>query len=125
MPCPERVSKAIASSTRRALPAGTPGRQVTLFEVEALEALKKEHGIDLAPIETRRNVATRGVRLNDLLGHEFRVGEVSLRGVDLCHPCSHLEAMTRPGVLRGLVARGGLVAEILSEGTIHVGDTIE
>ncbi len=101
------------------------GREVTLVEIEALEGLRRDYGIDLDAGRTRRNIVTRGVALNHLVDHEFRVGEVTLRGVRLCEPCSHLESLTRPGVLRGLVHRGGLRAQILTEGSIHAGDTIQ
>jgi MOSC domain-containing protein YiiM len=59
------------------------------------------------------------------LNREFQVGEVKLRGVRLCDPCSHLERLTQRGVLRGLVHRGGLRAQILSEGMIRVGDAVQ
>src|SRR5437660_113154 len=73
---------------------GDPGQEITLIESEALDHLKREHGIALAPSQARRNLLTRGVALNDLVGKEFTVGEVLLRGIRLCHPCDHLEAMT-------------------------------
>jgi MOSC domain-containing protein YiiM len=104
------------------LPGG--GRQLTLIEAEALEALAAESGVQLTPAEARRNLLTRGVALNDLVGQEFTVGEVRLRGVRLCDPCDYLEGLTRPGVLRGLVERGGLRVDILSDGLLHVGDEI-
>jgi MOSC domain-containing protein YiiM len=100
------------------------GRDVTLIEAEALEALGKQAGIVLNPGEARRNIVTRGIRLETLLGKEFRIGDVLLRGVRLCDPCSHLEALTVRGVLKGLVGRGGLRADILTEGPMRVGDRI-
>jgi MOSC domain-containing protein YiiM len=100
------------------------GRHVTLVEVEAFEALKRDYGIDLEPARGRRNIATRGVPLNHLVGREFEVGGTRLRGMRLCEPCSHLESLTREGVKRALVHRGGLRADILAEGTIRVGDDI-
>jgi MOSC domain-containing protein YiiM len=102
-----------------------PGREVTLIEIEALEALKRDHEIELDPADSRRNIVTRGVPLNDLVGREFRVGEVTLRGISLCEPCSHLARLTQPGVLPGLVHRGGLRAQILTDGMIRVGDVVE
>jgi len=101
------------------------GRDVTLIEVEAIEALKRDYGIEVALGDSRRNIVTRGVPLNHLVGQEFRVGEVTLRGVRLCEPCSHLEGLSCKGVQRGLIHRGGLRTHILSEGTIRVGDTIQ
>lgn len=100
------------------------GRQVTLVASEMLDLLEREHGITLAPAETRRNLLTRGVSLNDLVGKDFQVGGVRMRGVRLAEPCNHLERLTQAGVLKGLVHRAGLRADILDEGVLHVGDAI-
>jgi MOSC domain-containing protein YiiM len=100
------------------------GRDITLIEAEAVEALAAEHGIQLGPGESRRQIYTRGARLNPLVGKRFLVGEVECVGVELCEPCSHLQSLTHPGVLRGLVHRGGLRADILSGGTIRPGDPV-
>jgi MOSC domain-containing protein YiiM len=99
-------------------------RELTLIATEALDQLAAEHGIELTAAESRRNVATRGVDLNGLEGKRFRVGDVECEGIELCEPCNHLQGLTKPGVLRGLVHRGGLRAAILSEGEIAVGDTV-
>lgn len=104
---------------------GRVGRDLTLFEAEALEGLLADHGIELAPNETRRNVMTRGIGLNALVGHRFRVGEVECVATHLCDPCSHLQGMTQPGVLRGLADRGGLRANVVTGGLIRVGDLVE
>ena len=101
------------------------GRDVTLIEIEAIEALKRDYKIDLNPGESRRNIVTRGVPLNHLVGREFKVGEVTLRGTRLCEPCSHLQKLTQQGVMRGLVHRGGLRAEIVTGGVLRVGDVID
>jgi MOSC domain-containing protein YiiM len=100
-------------------------KDITLFEAEAIEDLKANTGIELKPSEIRRNVMTRGVSLNDLLGHRIRVGEVEAFVTELCHPCTHLQKLTQPGVLRGLAGRGGLNADVLRGGTIRVGDQLE
>ncbi|HEY6197141.1 MAG TPA: MOSC domain-containing protein [Candidatus Binatia bacterium] len=100
------------------------GAEATLIESEALEALKREHGIALAPGASRRNITTRGVALNDLVGLEFAIGAVRFRGIRLCEPCAYLQKLTEPGVMRGLAHRGGLNAEILTDGVIRVGDAI-
>jgi MOSC domain-containing protein YiiM len=100
------------------------GRQVTLVASEMLDLLEREHGIRLAPSETRRNLVTRGVSLNDLVGKGFQVGGVRMRGVRLAEPCNHLERLTQTGVVKGLVHRAGLRADILDEGMLHVGDAI-
>lgn len=102
-----------------------PGRHVTLIESEAIEALERELGLVVGPGETRRNIVTRGIALNHLVGHEFTVGSVRLLGHELCEPCTDLARMTgKPQILPGLVHRGGLRAEILLGGEIHVGDAI-
>jgi MOSC domain-containing protein YiiM len=103
---------------------GKDGRQLTLIEREALETLLDEHGVELKPIECRRNVMTSGIRLNDLVGKRFRVGEIECEGIRLCPPCNHLEDLTRPGMLRGLAYSGGLRAHVLTDGEISVGDPI-
>ena len=100
------------------------GREVTLVASEVLSLLEREHGIRLDPAETRRNLLTSGVTLNDLVGKVFQVGGIRMRGVRLAEPCSHLERLTQPGVLKGLAHRAGLRAELLDEGVIRVGDAI-
>jgi MOSC domain-containing protein YiiM len=100
------------------------GRALTLVAAEAVEAMEAEHGISLEPRETRRNVVTRGVDVNALVGKRFRIGEVECEGVELCQPCRHLESLTKPGIVKGLVHRGGLNADILEGGEISVGDTV-
>jgi MOSC domain-containing protein YiiM len=97
---------------------------ITLIEAEALEAFTQETGIELSHQESRRQVLTRGVRLNDLLGKRFRVGEVEVVGRELCEPCNHLQSMTRPGVLGGMVHRAGLNADVVTPGRIAVGDEV-
>ena len=102
-----------------------PDRELTLIEAEAIEALKRELGVDYGLSDSRRNVVTRGVPLNHLVGREFWVGEVKARGLRLCEPCSHLQKLSHEKVLPGLVHRGGLRAQILTEGTIRIGETIK
>ena len=100
------------------------GREVTLIEIEAIEALGREYGIDIDAAQARRNIVTRGVGLNHLIDREFAAGEAVLRGTRLCEPCAHLEKLTVKGVMRGLIHRGGLRADIVRGGLIRVGDTI-
>jgi MOSC domain-containing protein len=97
------------------------GQDVTLIEAEAIEALAREEAIELSSGESRRNVVTRGMALNDLLGKRFALGEAVCIGRRLCDPCSYLEQMTQPGVLKGLANRGGLRADIVQDGSIAVG----
>jgi MOSC domain-containing protein YiiM len=101
-----------------------PGRAVTLIAAEAVEALEREHGISLAAAATRRNVVTRGIDVNALVGKRFRIGDVECEGVELCEPCRHLQSMTKPGVIKGLTHRGGLNADILNDGEIKIGDAV-
>jgi len=115
---------ALAAGTYSGMRIEDAQRAVTLFARETLDAVAAEHGIELAAHETRRNLLVDGVPLNDLVGTRFRVGAVEMRGVDLAHPCAYLESLTRPGVLRALVDRGGLRAEILTSGSIAIGDEV-
>ena len=101
-----------------------PGRAITLIAAEAVEAMEIEHGIALEPAATRRNVLTRGIDINALVGKRFSVGDVECEGVELCEPCAHLQSMTKPGVIKGLAHRGGLNADVLTDGEISVGDAV-
>ncbi|PYO56758.1 MAG: hypothetical protein DMD83_12785 [Candidatus Rokuibacteriota bacterium] len=109
------------------------GREVTLIEIESVEALDggvlsatgDTGGIKLAAADTRRNIATSGVPLNHLVDKEFWVGSVLMRGTRLCEPCKHLDELTQPGVMGGLIHRGGLRAQILTEGVIRPGDIVQ
>jgi MOSC domain-containing protein YiiM len=101
-----------------------PGQSLTLIAAEALEGLREDTGIELSHEASRRNVLTRGVDLNALVGRRFNVGGVECEGTELCEPCNTLAKLTERGVLRGLVHRGGLRADILSGGVIAVGDAV-
>ena len=96
---------------------------LTLIEAEAVEGLAAS-GITLDPGESRRNLTTRGVRLNDLVGKEFWIGDVLALGVELCEPCSHLVALTGKPLIKPLTHRAGLRADLLTSGRISVGDRI-
>jgi MOSC domain-containing protein YiiM len=100
------------------------GRALTLIAAEALEAFRTETGIPLTAAESRRNVLTRGIDVNALVGRRFQVGEVECLGIELCEPCLSLERMTYPGVVKGMVHRAGLNADILTDGEIAVGDAV-
>jgi MOSC domain-containing protein YiiM len=103
---------------------GASSAKITLIESEAIEALKRDYKIALEPGDSRRNIVTRGAALNHLVGREFKIGAVTLRGIELCEPCAHLQKLTQQGVMRGLTHRGGLNAEILTDGVIRTGDAI-
>lgn len=101
-----------------------PDRELTLIELETIDALRHDHGIELEPRETRRNVITEGVPLNHLVRREFRIGDAVARGIRLCEPCTHLVEVTGRRVLGPLVHRGGLRAQIVKGGRISVDDLV-
>ena len=98
--------------------------EITFIEQEQIEAFARESGLPFTSLHARRNIVTEGVGLNDLVGREFLVGAVRIRGIRLCEPCNYLAKISFPEILSGLVHRGGLRAQILSEGVIRIGDTI-
>ncbi len=124
------VTAAGLAGDRYAAGAGTfsspsaTGTALTLVEAEALEAVVLPDGERLAPELARRNVVTRGIALDALVGRRFMVGEVSCYGQRHCEPCAHWQRLTRPGVLRGFVHRGGLRADVLGSGTVRPGDVV-
>lgn len=101
------------------------GRDVTLIEIEAPEALQRDYHLEVSGPDTRRNIVTRGVALNHLVGREFNVGEARLRGVRLCDPCGYLAEMTSDAVSKALVHRGGLRCDVVTGGMIQVGAPIQ
>jgi MOSC domain-containing protein YiiM len=105
---------------RGTFPSGRPGAAMTLIEAEVCESFAPP----LSPSEHRRNVVTRGVRLNGMVGREFVIGAVRCRGTRLCEPCQSMQVYADRPILRPLVHRGGLRADILEPGEIHVGDQI-
>jgi MOSC domain-containing protein YiiM len=100
------------------------GHDLTLIEAEQLEAITLVSGHTPTPEDARRNLVTRGIDLNALVGRRFTVGEIECVGRRLCEPCAHLERLTEVGLLRALVHRGGLRADILRGGRVGVGDEI-
>jgi MOSC domain-containing protein YiiM len=101
-----------------------PEFELTLIEAEAIEAAQREYKVKLPSGEARRNVVTRGVALNHLVGREFVIGGIKVRGIRLCEPCSHLEALSGLPVIKAFRHRGGLRAQILTQGVIRVGDVV-
>ena len=101
-------------------PSGLPGSALTLIEAEVCESFAPP----LDPTEHRRNVVTRGIDLNALVGHEFLLGSVRCRGMRLCEPCRVLERYASRPLLRPLVHRGGLRADVLEDGVVSVGDVV-
>jgi MOSC domain-containing protein YiiM len=100
------------------------GRQITLIELEAIESLRDNSGIPITPAQTRRNLITSGIALNDLVGKLFNVGNIQLQGVRLCEPCQYLADRTDPRILKAMAHRGGLRADIITEGNIQINDPI-
>ena len=124
----EHVSEAVAlaggglegdryAAGRGTFASGRPGSALTLVDAEVLESLGRD-------VDHRRNVVVRGTDLNALVGREFTLGELRCRGMRLCEPCAHLDRLNGGGVLRPLVHRGGLRADILSGGALRVGDRL-
>jgi len=101
-----------------------PGHELTLVEMEAIESICQQDGIPFTPDQTRRNIVTRGIPLNDLVGRVFTIGTIKLRGIRLCEPCSYLAGRTDPRILTSMAHRGGLRTEIISEGFIYLNDII-
>jgi len=101
-------------------PSGLPGSALTLIAAEVCESFSPP--LDAA--EHRRNVATRGIDLNALVGHEFTIGGVRCRGMRLCEPCTVVDRYASRPVLRALVHRGGLRADILEDGVLRIGDPL-
>ena len=100
-------------------------RQITFIEIEQIHRFNDFYGFEMKPSETRRNVVTQGIDLNQLVAREFTVGGVQMRGTELCEPCKYLQDLTGLPVVDGYLNRGGLCAEILNHGYIYTGDKIE
>ena len=109
---------------RKVAPGREPAAQLTLIEAEHIEAFRAAVGYEMRYDQPRRNVVTRGVRLNDLLGKRFRVGEALCEGLELCEPCGKFQRLTHPEVRRFFKGKGGLRAAILEGGLIRPGDPV-
>ncbi|MBV1882428.1 MAG: DUF1415 family protein [Pseudomonadales bacterium] len=108
-----------------------PGQNLTLIESEQIQRYNEEYNESIDLADTRRNIITKGINLNELVGKEFRVGEVTLLGVELCEPCTTLgqrltsDNMSQAAVVKAFISRGGLRVDVVSDGTISVGDRFE
>jgi MOSC domain-containing protein YiiM len=102
-----------------------PENEVTLIAREAIEAANDEFNFTIEHLETRRNLLTQGVPLNDLAGQTFRVGNAVLKGLELCEPCGYLESRTFSGIKAALKHRGGLRCCVVQGGAIRVGDKVQ
>jgi MOSC domain-containing protein YiiM len=127
LPHPVEAVRAMAGKGlegNRYFDTGRPEQELTLVEAEQLERVAVEDGLDIDAAATGRNILTRGVDLNALVGKRFRVGAIECRGIELCEPCTTLEARTVPGAIKALTHRAGLNAEILVDGELRPGDEI-
>jgi MOSC domain-containing protein YiiM len=101
-----------------------PKREITLVELEAVEAANRDYDLGLTPEDMRRQIVTKGIALNHLVDREFTVGDVRCRGIKLNEPCNHLRKLADKPLIKPMIHRGGLRAQILDSGTIRVGDPI-
>ena len=103
-----------------------PYCQLTLIESENIDYYNAKFGLNIPYIDFRRNIITKGIRLNDLIGKKFLVGNVKIEGIDLCRPCRHLtEILNQENILKEFLRKGGLRCQILSSSSISVNDIIK
>lgn len=105
--------------------AGLPDKELTLIESEEIENFNIEHGFNFNFGDFRRNIVTKGIRLNQLEGKQFMLGGVRVRGVRLCEPCAHLASILVPDIVPALAHKAGLRAQIISSGTVRPGDQLQ
>jgi len=102
-----------------------PYNQITLIESENIDYYNIKYGLNIPYKDFRRNIITKGIKLNDLVGKRFKIGKVELEGIDLCRPCKHLsEILDQDNIIKEFLRRGGLRCQILTSSTIEVGDKI-
>ena len=102
-----------------------PYNQLSIIEAENIDYYNIKYGINIPYVNFRRNIITKGVKLNDLVGKKFSIGKVKLKGIDLCRPCRHLtDMLSQDNILKEFLRRGGLRCEILSSSKINIGDRI-
>ena len=103
-----------------------PYNQISLIESEGIDNYNIKFGLNISYIDFRRNIITKGTKLNDLVGKKFKVGTVELEGLDLCRPCRHLsENLNQNNIIKEFLRKGGLRCQILSSSNINVGDKIK
>ena len=103
-----------------------PYNQLTLIEAENIDYYNTKYGLDIPYKDFRRNVVTKGIQLNDLIGKKIKIGNVEVEGIDLCRPCRHLtEVLNQSNILKEFLRRGGLRCQILNSSTINVDDEIK
>ena len=103
-----------------------PYNQLSLIESENIDEYNIKFGLNIPYIDFRRNVVTKGIKLNDLIGKKLKVGNVELEAIELCHPCRHLtEMLDQKNILKEFMRKGGLRCQILTSSKINIGDKIE
>ena len=103
-----------------------PYCQLSLIESENIDYYNLKYGLDIPYINFRRNIVTKGIQLNELVGKKLKIGKVNLEGIDLCRPCRHLtEMLSQDNILKEFLRRGGLRCQILSSSNINIGDDIQ
>ena len=103
-----------------------PYCQLSLIESENIDYYNIKYGLNIPYLDFRRNIVTKGIQLNKLVGKTFKIGEVKVEGIDLCRPCRHLtEVLDQKNILKEFLRRGGLRCKILSSSKIYIGDQIE
>lgn len=103
-----------------------PYCQLSLIESENIDYYNSKYGVNIPYVDFRRNIITRGINLNNLIGKKFKIGQVKVEGVDLCRPCKHLtELLNQKNLLKEFLRRGGLRCQVLTSSKINVGDKIE
>ena len=103
-----------------------PYNQLSLIESESIDYYNIKYGLNIPYIDFRRNIITKGIQLNDLVGKKFQIGKVELEGIDLCRPCKHLsEVLQQDNIIKEFLRRGGLRCQILSSSSIEVGSKIK
>ena len=103
-----------------------PYNQISLIESENIDEYNIKFGLDIPYIDFRRNVVTKGIQLNELIGKKLKVGSVELEGIELCRPCKHLtEMLDQKNILKEFLRKGGLRCQILSSAKIKIGDIVK
>jgi MOSC domain-containing protein YiiM len=125
-----KTGKGVVGDRFFGLSQKVPGRNLTLIEVEAIDEFNKAYSQSIELNATRRNFVTRDIRLNELVGKTFRVGDVLCRGAELCEPCRVLarqlpqDSLTQAQIIKAFTNKGGLRADVLSDGVVRVGDSL-
>ena len=103
-----------------------PYNQLTIIESENIDYYNYKYGLNIPYINFRRNIITKGIQLNELVGKKIMIGNVKVEGIDLCRPCRHLtETLNQKNILKEFLRKGGIRCQILTSSKIHTGDKIK